>query len=369
MNALSELELIVGRDSYIITLYDEAAHNRLNNFKNLKDYGAIGDGTTDDSAAFADCFNNERLIIIPPGTYKINCNLTGSHKTIIGYGATIKTDNNLYFHDFEDITIIGLEIDGMSTASIPLYFKIGHHAKVVDCEVHHGAIICLQFSTVDGVTVDGCTLHDTTDANNSNTVLAFNVPIGDPSGYEELGSIVTNCEVYGGGLDAIIANMHYITISNCSLHDNGWRDTAAGIYANSKFNHAYNGNLIYKNTGNGVDLFNCGNATCDGNYVSENLCAGILYSQAHSGSISDNICNNNGSQAIVPEQSGGVSIGDGCDGVIISHNTIALNNYGVITSGTNTDTILDGNIIKSNTVADIQASSDYKIADYTTVTV
>lgn len=41
-------------------------------FKNVKQYGAIGDGVTDDTVAIQNAFNGAGDIYVPPGTYKIN---------------------------------------------------------------------------------------------------------------------------------------------------------------------------------------------------------------------------------------------------------------------------------------------------------
>lgn len=54
-------------------------------FLSVKDFGAVGNGTTDDTAAFQSAFNqsNTRAIFIPAGRYRINSNLTASTRLVL----------------------------------------------------------------------------------------------------------------------------------------------------------------------------------------------------------------------------------------------------------------------------------------------
>jgi len=110
---------------------------------NVLDYGATGDGTTDDTAAIQAAFDASRNVVFPPGTYIVNPDYflpwVGTSKrglqmqqaTIVnGYGATLKWKAGTYTHDiymlgvsyaidFSDdatryggVTIKGLTIDG-----------------------------------------------------------------------------------------------------------------------------------------------------------------------------------------------------------------------------------------------------------------
>ena len=70
----------------------------VNNIASVKMFGAVGDGVTDDTQAFIDCFAAYDTVIIPDGTYKLSSSfgrITG--KTVIGYGATLKLDYELQF--------------------------------------------------------------------------------------------------------------------------------------------------------------------------------------------------------------------------------------------------------------------------------
>lgn len=63
---------------------------RLEDWKTLKDFGAVGDNSTDDTTAIQNAINSGYTIYVPPGTYKHGA-LTGlarSGLTIIGAGST-----------------------------------------------------------------------------------------------------------------------------------------------------------------------------------------------------------------------------------------------------------------------------------------
>ncbi len=63
---------------------------------NVKDQGAVGDGVTDDGAAFdaailAAASNSYRAVYVPPGTYKVNRTLTLTDVEMFGLGHPGKT--------------------------------------------------------------------------------------------------------------------------------------------------------------------------------------------------------------------------------------------------------------------------------------
>lgn len=70
--------------------------NRFADVVNVKDFGAVGDNVTDDSAAFNAAIAASRTIVVPSGVYRIkDVNLSGG-KTMIAYGA--------YFRDLPGAT-------------------------------------------------------------------------------------------------------------------------------------------------------------------------------------------------------------------------------------------------------------------------
>lgn len=92
------------------------------NIPSVLDYGAKGDGVTDDSTAIQNAINANEYIFIPPGTYKVTKTISISSKTKI-YGIR----NSSIIHDSVnldktfDITVDNVEIDGLSFTSTETY--------------------------------------------------------------------------------------------------------------------------------------------------------------------------------------------------------------------------------------------------------
>jgi len=85
----------------------------------VKAFGAVGDGVTDDSAAIQRAINSAACIRFSPGTYKVNQPLTlRSNRTILGNGAVIAMDSQakathvFYVRNISNVTIEDLNIIG-----------------------------------------------------------------------------------------------------------------------------------------------------------------------------------------------------------------------------------------------------------------
>ena len=83
----------------------------------VKDYGAKGDGVTDDTVAINNAFKSGATVILfNSGTYLLNGYIKPQSNTyIIGYGATVKfTDytSSLHLMSVNNVTVEGLKIDG-----------------------------------------------------------------------------------------------------------------------------------------------------------------------------------------------------------------------------------------------------------------
>jgi len=76
-----------GTDSVARNLQD-----KLNETVSVKDFGAVGDGTTDDTVAIQAAFDSGYNVNFPEGTYKVTDNLTASNIKIVAINAEIKID-------------------------------------------------------------------------------------------------------------------------------------------------------------------------------------------------------------------------------------------------------------------------------------
>jgi hypothetical protein len=96
---------------------------------NVKDFGAVGDGVTDDTAAIQAAYSAGSHIIFPPGAYAVtNLTWSGGAKIIEFRGgaklfgiSTTPQQSVLTLHNFRQSKIINLEIETDGFASTPVY--------------------------------------------------------------------------------------------------------------------------------------------------------------------------------------------------------------------------------------------------------
>lgn len=66
-----------------------SVYQRLGDFVSVKDFGAVGDGVTDDAPAFQAAVNAAASVYVPAGTYLLNSTITNSNKVLNLVGAGI----------------------------------------------------------------------------------------------------------------------------------------------------------------------------------------------------------------------------------------------------------------------------------------
>lgn len=145
------------------TSYKRTQPARLADIRNVKDYGAVGDGTTNDTASIQSAIDTASVsggaVFFPPGKYKIDTALTnttvGTRIALIGSSANATwitsiagsgycIDQDVGFIDY----IYGLTIEGAPSGGVRF--------TGID-----GAIISLCVTTIDAsgsnnVTIEGC---------------------------------------------------------------------------------------------------------------------------------------------------------------------------------------------------------------------
>jgi len=62
----------------------QTVQTKLEQYVSVKDFGAVGDGVADDTAAIQAALNTGRLVFVPYGTYKITSALTINQGGLIG---------------------------------------------------------------------------------------------------------------------------------------------------------------------------------------------------------------------------------------------------------------------------------------------
>lgn len=83
-------------------------------FTTVKDFGAVGDGVTDDSAAFQSAINASSSVIVPPGIYIVNTPLTAaSGMNLVGLGSTTLKTTVSGNHIIAGVSLSDIKIDGV----------------------------------------------------------------------------------------------------------------------------------------------------------------------------------------------------------------------------------------------------------------
>lgn len=120
----------------------------------VRDYGAVGDGSTDDTAAFQSVLSAHagKQIIVPVGTYRITSALTvqaGTH--LMGQsksGSQIKLDAAVTLIDLGDAAkLSNLYLNGNGQAGKGVNLAAGTSQQVIDsCEIINFDAACINFA-------------------------------------------------------------------------------------------------------------------------------------------------------------------------------------------------------------------------------
>ena len=121
----------------------------------VQDFGAVGDGVTDDTAAIQAAINASQNVIIPPGTYRFSATITApSNRHIVGYGAPVlkvtdsaSTSFSMFLTDALNVTLENLIFDGNQSvrqtgAAVGGVFFFGgaQNCKAIRCTVRDAGI-------------------------------------------------------------------------------------------------------------------------------------------------------------------------------------------------------------------------------------
>ena len=269
-------------------------HNRMieNAVVNVKDYGAVGDGTTNDGAACQLALNSSLNVHFPAGTYLITLGAVGlvpqsGTKITMDEGAEIKlgADGYGFAISGSNIELINVTVNGVSSS----YTSASYAGIFIDWRTTAGANVTLQ----------GCKVYN--HAGGGIIALAS-------SGQASSGLKIRDCFINSVGTHGIIAQDY---ISDVEIVSNEVKYTGlnfndrAGITASR-----YGSNVIVSNnivTGSasalgagvhGISIDGTTNATCHGNVVSGWLGYGIEIGGVTNGSFVNNTVISNAKASI-----------------------------------------------------------------------
>ena len=308
--------------------------NALKNIKiNVKDFGAKGDGITDDTYAIQEainfCYNTKKssTVIIPSGTFIFTSITIKEGITLEGNGGTLKLKDNVCIDDSVGYFLIHNSAGKLSTPFEP-YNNITLRNLIIDGNKENNKYYkvadCITVAG-DNITVDGCAVINPPDSgimftNVTNSKCANNridkardlgIYVNDGDGTTFKNNIISN---------NIISNCHY-----------------GGIGLKRSCKHAIISNNIISYCGNGITLEHASTETS--NDFSHNLTItnnrlyniGVLESQ-----LNDGKCAKMG----IVIRGGGFSI--------VTNNRIeSVINYGISIEGSSYNIVSD-NIIEGN---------------------
>lgn len=112
-------------ETFKSTLWQEVTKNNDFPFLLPENFGAVGDGVTNDSRAFTECFAranaNHKYILLSNKTYLIGNTLTDiSDTNIIGINATIILDNNTFTKQIENCVFSNITFERAVKSDLPL---------------------------------------------------------------------------------------------------------------------------------------------------------------------------------------------------------------------------------------------------------
>lgn len=351
----------------------------------LEDFGALGDGSTNDSAAFAAAIASLRPIRLGPKTYVVNGPLALSNATaltLIGVpGQTvIRRLTQTSGSNWITLTAPAVHMEGIifdantslttSTTAVTIAASClrstidrcaftnavngtglfyAHSDPVfarhtVSCSEAFGNKTGIACQAADGLTVSACHIHDNSGTglsvdyvNSAHTVKSrLSTIVGNQCWNNYIGIVVGDYSTAYASPPAITnqtADGMLSVISGNICHDNA----EYGIVAQG-YNLLVQGNLVYTNGGtnpdNGGILANCWASAIIGNVVSNHLGFGIDAGAANFTFIADNL---------VTTSRIGINAGGAQEPRVTGNSIIAASYYGIVIYNNETDA--SGNVI------------------------
>jgi hypothetical protein len=219
-------------------------HNKLSDFISIKDFGAIGDGITDDTLAFGKALMAHDYVFVPSGTYRITDTIELAEGKILqgsGQSSILRSDNNLFtvvhvcggHNALNDFVIdggdIGLNLQGTIAPCI--------HNRVTN--------IIIQNADV-GIVLDGGNDHTKTSSLNiiRNCIIKSPNEMGilfskSGAGTSPFGNIIDGCSINYNGVNMSDHGIYvqygdgYNRIINCDVIVSGMAQSCVTIGANA----------------------------------------------------------------------------------------------------------------------------------------
>lgn len=141
----------------------------------VKQYGAVGDGVTDDTTAFNNALAACDIVIVPKGTYVVANVLIPSNRVVKGFrnntlklksGAdTIMVNNSDGsvggYNANSNIVVDGLCFNGDGAIATMLALGHANKCRITNCEFYNiSGFHFIELNACENVTIDNCYFHD-----------------------------------------------------------------------------------------------------------------------------------------------------------------------------------------------------------------
>ena len=239
-------------DNNIYNVLVEGNLNNLIQIINVKDYGASGDGSTDDYESITNALNYAKAenmpVLFPSGTYFTSQTLDISGLIIFGQNSTITGNNLRTIISASNTTALmfGITVTGETCQTGITYYKLSK-GQIINCEVKNIQDYGIEISECKKISIQYNEIHDITNESG----IAFSIP--DTSFDNEYINLSFN-KIYNIGLDGISVQGFSANITNNVINNVGVKTPAAGIYATNLRYSNITCNAISSCAGNGIDI-------------------------------------------------------------------------------------------------------------------
>lgn len=279
-----------------------SAQDKLRETVSVKDFGAVGDGVTDDTAYFQAAINTGKAIYIPQGTYIVG-DLSGSSNLQTfygdgGYKSLLRRKagaTNILVHNGNFVVFQGITFRGIVTDSNTSVVLNGYDWALLNCNIDTGTGLLLDATNPGAFHIQGGSF-------NNDAASGDCIRIGNPAGtvtqnYGRISDIVMSssnvflalygcgtCSIWGGqigGLKSLDgsggASALGLTISGCRITGDITVNGASNIICGNKMSPSItitlgsSGNFYFGNADTGATLVNPGNAN---NYMVRQVSSG-----------------------------------------------------------------------------------------------
>lgn len=275
---------------------------------NIKAYGAVGDGTTDDAAAIQSAIDAAELVggtvTVPTGTYAIASPLTIDAACRIEGVGTIKAKNGTWISQdalimisASDVWVSGLtlNVNNTITSGSGILIQSASNVRVDRCKVllSQRAGLVIENDTID-LHITSCSFL--TDG--------YGILASDPDGCS--GLIISDCNCVwtgsnigdGIGINSPTYGYANVSIVNChvSAYEGEASDAGMGIAADNVTGMVVSGCVVTDTEADGIHVEDCHDVSITGNQVvdcgdpaASSGGSGIAVIKTHRAVVADNV--------------------------------------------------------------------------------